>query len=650
MALPTFPKMPGAGAGGVFKGMAGEANALASALDAVNGKLAKFERATKLEAIAAAKDPVKKRKLELELERDTLAKKAGNLALEKSQRDQARTAELGALKKLGDERATKAKNQRAELLATAGHLKTVAGAYLLVGAAAGRAALEGGKLAGEALAFKQDTTFALKFMLGSGQAAERTFGTMANIANTLGISSAEAMEQFQKISQAGVRQGEAQQLVQLAQDIKKATGADVSGQLGQALMGLKKNQAPLNVASFDVLKDAGLSETRINDILAKRLKVTETDDNKRAFKVQQALAQQQLRGQKAIDFWGEIMLAATGKEKAGQLAQEKQNTTLTGSLDKIQAKWTALWGAVNSTPAGQKLVAILQGVAAAIDPSTDSGKKLVATLDRAAAMAEKLFGKVSADDVLAVFDAVESAVGDVFDALEPLSGGLFDGLKSGFDAVKQVMAVFDDGSQGPQDTAAAWRAVGEAIGFVAVMVGAGVGALLYLNSKVLGFVAFLQGTGGSIGVFFVDGIIGGFESAKGRLVERVGALASLLPSTVRKLLKIESPSKVMAQLGAYTAEGMAVGLDRGAPDVETSAKAALVPTVEASAKTARVPTVEAPQTLPPRAAAPAITLPPITMIFNGVPAGDAEAIKRQVEQALEEMMARILLQLGGQPA
>lgn len=665
MALPPPMKFPG----DAFKGAMGDANALASALDRVQSKLAAFDRGAREDAIRGAKDPVKRKRLELELERDTLSQKAGLLEAEKKKRTEAasavekalkqqqadqvtaRATELAGLKRLSDERNAKAKAQQASLVATAGHLKMVAGAYLALGVAAGRTALAGGALAMEALQFKEDTSFALKFMLGSGKAAETTFGTMASIANILGVNSAEAMEQFNKISSAGVRQGEAQQLVQLAQDFKKATGADVSGQLGKALMALKKGQgAPLNVASFDVLKDAGLSETRINDILAKKLGVTEKDDNKRAFKVQQVLAQQNLRGQRAIDFWGQVMLDATGKDKAGQLAQEKQNTTITGSLDKIQAKWTALWGAINASPAGKRLVTILQAVAGALDPSTESGKKLVGVLNKGAALAEKLFGAVSADDVVAAFDLVGEAIDTVLTAAEPLGEGLFAGLKSGFETVKKVFAAFDDGSQGPQDTAAAWRGVGEALGFVAAMVGGAVAGLLYINGKVLGFVAFLQGAGGLLGVALVDGFSNGIDGAKDRLIARVGALANLLPATIRKLLKIESPSKVMRQLGAYTAEGLAVGLDKGAPDVEASARTALVAPIDRSAQASALVAPVAPALSRPAQAAPtaraAPVLPPITINVYGAPGGDMEALKRLIQEASEELLQRIALELG----
>jgi hypothetical protein len=77
---------------------------------------------------------------------------------------------------------------------------------------------------------------------------------------------------------------------------------------------------------------------------------------------------------------------------------------------------------------------------------------------------------------------------------------------------------------------------------------------------------------GKIGSDFVDGLWKGIKGKWDELVEGVTKLAEKLPDAVKKALKIQSPSKVMMQLGEQTAEGFEVGVrskdvDRSLEDI-----------------------------------------------------------------------------------
>jgi hypothetical protein len=54
-------------------------------------------------------------------------------------------------------------------------------------------------------------------------------------------------------------------------------------------------------------------------------------------------------------------------------------------------------------------------------------------------------------------------------------------------------------------------------------------------------------------------------------------LGSAMIGAVKKVLGIASPSKVMAELGGYTAEGFQVGLDSGQPAIQSSMQRAISP-------------------------------------------------------------------------
>jgi hypothetical protein len=87
----------------------------------------------------------------------------------------------------------------------------------------------------------------------------------------------------------------------------------------------------------------------------------------------------------------------------------------------------------------------------------------------------------------------------------------------------------------------------------------------------------VMGAGIAIGVALIDGTINGVDGAKGRLVERLKALAQLLPDSVRKLLDIHSPSRVFHQIGVNTIAGFTEGVDDEAPRARDVTLSALAP-------------------------------------------------------------------------
>lgn len=65
----------------------------------------------------------------------------------------------------------------------------------------------------------------------------------------------------------------------------------------------------------------------------------------------------------------------------------------------------------------------------------------------------------------------------------------------------------------------------------------------------------------TIGGDIVDGIKNGLKAKWDAMVEWFKAKADALPKAIKKVLGIASPSKVFAEIGAYTAEGFAVGIE-----------------------------------------------------------------------------------------
>ncbi len=70
-----------------------------------------------------------------------------------------------------------------------------------------------------------------------------------------------------------------------------------------------------------------------------------------------------------------------------------------------------------------------------------------------------------------------------------------------------------------------------------------------------------------IGGWIVDGLRNGITSAAGRVLDAVQSLVNKIPAKIRKFLKIASPSKVTTQLGRYTGDGLAKGIEDSRPQV-----------------------------------------------------------------------------------
>lgn len=89
-----------------------------------------------------------------------------------------------------------------------------------------------------------------------------------------------------------------------------------------------------------------------------------------------------------------------------------------------------------------------------------------------------------------------------------------------------------------------------------------------------------------------QGLINGLASMQDVLKKQATTMAQSVSETIRKVLDINSPSRVLEQLGVWTGEGLAVGIDKTISDIKASAKnlaSAAIPQM------ASRPTFEAPE-------------------------------------------------------
>lgn len=443
-------------------------------------------------------------------------------------------------------------------------------------AAAITAAAFVGKSAVDALRFKQDTGFALRFTLGSAKAAEQTMGDIVRIANILGTSSQEATGAFRALNKAGFDTRESEILLQLAADLKVLNnGREVAmNAITEPLQAIKSGGS-LNIDSFKFLEEAGVSRKQLYEKLAASLGVV-ADKNASVTKarVDKALAAIP-RGQKAMEELTRLSLGALGEKELGQIAQEFQDTTVTGAIDKIKSRWENLMMSVEGGEVGKSLVRILESISTAIDPGTESGKKLLATLNSVASAAADAFGKFDVNATVAAVTAMTAAVQGAIEPIRNLGRGFMSGFGEAKTTVTELVGAFGGLGGSIMPSADAIKTIGKALGYFVVGVGAALGAIVFLEVKLAQLAVALFKPAVRIGAAIIEGIASGLASAKEKLTSILESITDAIPESVRKILKIESPSKVMRQLGAYTVEGFAQGVDGGAPDVASAAKASI---------------------------------------------------------------------------
>lgn len=116
-------------------------------------------------------------------------------------------------------------------------------------------------------------------------------------------------------------------------------------------------------------------------------------------------------------------------------------------------------------------------------------------------------------------------------------------------------------------------AISLAVGVLAGPIRTGVGLFLQLQRTVAGVAGVIGGLVGSFnaaGANLINGFVDGIRDAGTRVRETVLAPIRDAVTAVRKLLHIASPSKVFAQIGAFTAEGFIQGVESLRPDVQAS--------------------------------------------------------------------------------
>ncbi len=200
---------------------------------------------------------------------------------------------------------------------------------------------------------------------------------------------------------------------------------------------------------------------------------------------------------------------------------------------------------------------------------------------------------------------------------------------------------------------------------VAITIWTIIGTLLSLGATISNFVggivsalgASLAGTAVAIATWvsnaataaydFVAGLVSGITGGAAAVMGAVTGLAGKATGAFKSALGIASPSKVMMDLGVNTTEGLAVGVESGAPDVEGAmANVAAAPVAGAQAGIVASGPAPAPAAASSGAS---ITLAPGSIVITAGGASAAEILELLTSQ-LSDKLEELMMQLGGAKA
>ncbi|WP_102157710.1 phage tail protein [Zhihengliuella halotolerans] len=111
--------------------------------------------------------------------------------------------------------------------------------------------------------------------------------------------------------------------------------------------------------------------------------------------------------------------------------------------------------------------------------------------------------------------------------------------------------------------------IAKVAGFIARFVG----FFRELPGKITGFLSSMPGKLLQIGKDMIQGLINGIGNMAGAVTDKIGGVVSGAIDGAKRLLGINSPSRVFMEIGEYTGEGMSIGLERQSKAVQKAAEA-----------------------------------------------------------------------------
>lgn len=445
----------------------------------------------------------------------------------------------------------KAASLKGVLSGLAGVGKMALAAVAALGAVGIGLGIAGARYVIEAQAFKQSTMFAFKNLLGSQEMAESAWAKAKATSLQTGMGLRETAASMNQLLAVGFKLDMADTLIKQMADLKTLNPAANLEGIARAI-GQIKNTGRLQGDELMQLADAGLSTESVYKQLEKQTGKTRTE----ILKMQAA---GQITSEMAIKAIQDSMSEQTGKAP-GELAAEATRKTLSGAFGKLMAVKDAFVDnlSFDFTP----ITAFLDRVATVL--SGDAGKALGGAFEDLFNTVIGLLDGLDSKDIESFFTNIASAIrgtaavirmtatvvgalGDAWDWIEGVQAKL--GALSGFlgGLLGANLAILQTIGQ---------QIVGAILGPIYTIGSAVYDALIQVgNIDLSGISGTLSGKGASLGMAFVQGIVGALTGGLGSVFAAASAIGNAMNSGTATSTQTASPSKTAGRLGGWFVDG-----------------------------------------------------------------------------------------------
>lgn len=521
--------------------------------------------------------------------RDSLKAFRGELA--RVGRDQARAASQNARRMQENQRLLAAGTRQGIgllgglAIGAVGALAGIVEAFGGMGLAAARGVIE-------IAAFRESSLAALETVMGSSDAAGRSFRNAMVMANQTPADTADVVANFQRFAVAGFAEREIAPLVAATADIGAAFGTTASDSFALVTSQMRA-AGKMDRGDLRQLLNAGVNTGEVLDSIARQMNIQGATEQTRRAAVLAAISRRQVTGEVGI----QAALDATRNrlDRGGNLGTfaRRQSETLVGALSNAKnAVFNMIAGMdFANIPGVQAFKNTLLAITAALADGTPAAAMLRGAVAGAANAVGGLFGRIftvqNAMGALQLAGRAVGAIGRFATAAWPVVRAFVSALGPGFMAgiapLRAMLGSLLTGGPPSARTLAlitgAARGLGSAIGFAAGAITTflgGVGLLATGLAAAWGTIGGLVAAGITsvramftpVGTGIVDGIIAGITGGIGRMGESIRGLGASAVQSARAALGIHSPSRVFADaIGRQIPAGIELGISQGSGGV-----------------------------------------------------------------------------------
>lgn len=428
--------------------------------------------------------------------------------------------------------------------------------------------------------FKDNALDSFEILLGGEKAAKQMYDKIEKLSHTLGISKERAMGETKRLLAAGYKQDQIPKMLESIADLDKTR--DGGGAKFEKILENIKGKGKLDKGAISQLGKLGIGEADVYAALAKQQKKS-VDEVKALVK----------RGAIDANQGIEVVLNAA-QAKFGGRAKKDAEDVLTLVMT-VKSQLVELFEDVNIAPIQQ----FLKNVRDLLDSGV--GKELKAAMSGLFSdLFTLLFGGLKDKGDLEGFaQGITGALKNVSQFIREITPGIhgfIKGLKTGFKQAEPALSALAKAFLAVTSASGGWGGFWEKAGqgvatmisllagiveVIAIVVGAFlmiVGVVAGAINAVIGFIQDLLAwigealgefgvSGEDIGEAIVDGLLNAILLGNGPLFSAIVDLVDSAITAAKEALGIHSPSRVFAEIGDYTTQGMAVGIDGGVGNV-----------------------------------------------------------------------------------